>query len=114
MNDIQLHEKVINAMLNNIRYPNPVTFYFHSLLIMIFSEFNEDLAQELIVRNLFERMIIEKPHPWGILTFLYKILANANFKFEQKKFYTENEKFTDNMIQLAFRYARIKANGKPE
>ena len=95
-------------MLNNIRYPNPITFYFKNLLIMIFSELNEDIIQELIVRNLFERMIIEKPTPWGILAFFYKILANANFKFEQKKFYIENEKFVDGMIQIAFRYARVK------
>ena len=74
---------------------------------MIFSEFSDDNIQEQITKNLFERLIIEKPHSWGILSFFYKILANANFKFDQKKFYLENDKFIDKMIHLAFRYARI-------
>lgn len=79
---------------------------------MVFSEFNEDFIQELMVRNIFERMIVEKPTPWGILAFFYKILANSNFEFEKKKFYVENEKFVDNMIELAFRYARVKDERK--
>lgn len=94
-------------MLNNIRYPNPITFYFKNFLIMIFSEQTDDSLQEQITRNLFERLIIEKPHSWGILSFFYKVLANVNFKFDQKKFFLENEKFIESMINLAFRYARI-------
>lgn len=94
-------------MINNIRYPNPITFYFKNVLILIFSDSTDDNIQEQITRNLFERLIIEKPHPWGILSFFYKILANVNFKFDQKKFYLENDRFIDNMIKIAFRYARI-------
>jgi CCR4-NOT transcription complex subunit 1 len=95
-------------MLNNIRFPNPITFYFKNLLIMIFNEQTDDGLQEQITRNLFERLMIEKPHSWGILSFFYNILANVNFKFDTKRFYVDNEKFIERMIAIAFRYARIK------
>lgn len=103
---------MINAILNNLRYPNPFTFYFTNLILMVFGDISESNIHEQITKNLLERLIIEKPHPWGILSLLYKILTNANFKFDQKDFYLENEAFVDNLVKVAFKYARINDNAE--
>lgn len=95
-------------MLNNIRYPNPITFYFKNFLIMIFCEHSDDSLQEQITRNLFERLITEKPHSWGILSMFFNILVNANFMFDKRKFFLENETFIEQLILQAFRYTRVQ------
>ena len=97
-------------MLNNLRYPNLITFYFSNLILLLFTEVEDDSLHEQITKNLLERLIIEKPHPWGILALLFKILTNPNFNFEKKKFYQDNEKFVDYIVKIAFKYANINDN----
>lgn len=106
--DYELRNTVINAILNNLRYPNHITYYFISLILIIFTEMKINNLYEQIIKNLLERLIIEKPHPWGILSLVYRILTNKFF--EEKKFYKENEKFVDDLVKIAFKYAKINNN----
>jgi hypothetical protein len=93
-----------------LQYPNPFTFYFTNLIIVVFGDVFDDNLHEQITKNLIRRLIIEKPHPWGILSLLYKILTNDSFKFDKKNFYIQNEVFVDKLVKLAFKYAKISEN----
>jgi len=53
--DHELRDSIINCILNNIRYPNQITFYFTYLILVIFSEVDHDAIHEQITTNLFER-----------------------------------------------------------
>ena len=47
------------------RYPNSHTHYFSCTLLYLFAEANQESIQEQITRVLLERLIVNRPHPWG-------------------------------------------------
>ncbi|EDO15208.1 hypothetical protein Kpol_458p1, partial [Vanderwaltozyma polyspora DSM 70294] len=73
--------KVIEAMMEQLRYPNIHTHWFTFVLKNMFTseEWGEQKSeiQEIILRNIFERIIVNKPHPWGV-TVLFTQLLNLN------------------------------------
>jgi CCR4-NOT transcription complex subunit 1 len=48
-----------------LRYPNSHTHYFSCTLLYLFAEANQEAIQEQITRVLLERLIVNRPHPWG-------------------------------------------------
>jgi len=60
----------LNAIANQLRFPNVHTWYFMEVILYIFAE-NEPNVKEQIARILLERVLERSPHPWGLqLTFL--------------------------------------------
>ena len=57
----------LNAVANQMRYPNSNTHYFSCTLLYLFAESNTEAIQEQITRVLLERLIVNRPHPWGLL-----------------------------------------------
>ncbi|GJU48955.1 CCR4-NOT transcription complex subunit 1 isoform X1 [Tanacetum coccineum] len=56
----------LNAVANQLRYPNNQTHYFSFILLYLFFESNQEAIQEQITRVLLERLIVNRPHPWGL------------------------------------------------
>ncbi|XP_047314979.1 CCR4-NOT transcription complex subunit 1-like isoform X3 [Impatiens glandulifera] len=78
---------VLNVMANQLRYPNHHTHYFSSVLLYLFYETNEEVVvQEQITRVIFERMISDKPHPWGLVITFMELVKNPRYKFWSKGF----------------------------
>jgi CCR4-NOT transcription complex subunit 1 len=50
-----------------LRYPNTHTHYFSCALLTLFAEAQQEIVQEQITRVLLERLIVNRPHPWGLL-----------------------------------------------
>ena len=50
---------------SHLRYPNSHTQYFSCTLLLLFAEANQEAIQEQITRVLLERLIVNRPHPWG-------------------------------------------------
>lgn len=103
--DYKLRDKVIKAFMNNLRYPNHITFYFIELIIIIFMNIDKNNLLEQIFQNLLSRLINEKPHPWGILSLLFRILSQSGF--EEKKFFKDNKELIDEIIKIVFKFAKI-------
>merc|ERR1712193_18151 len=57
----------LNCIANQLRYPNSHTQYFSCTLLYLFAEANQESIQEQITRVLLERLIVNRPHPWGLL-----------------------------------------------
>lgn len=57
----------LNAVANQLRYPNNHTHYFSCVLLYLFSEASQEIVQEQVTRVLLERLIVNRPHPWGLL-----------------------------------------------
>ena len=50
----QMRETLLNSIINQIRYPNPITFYFTNLIFYIFSvPSSDDNLLEQIIKYLF-------------------------------------------------------------
>lgn len=53
----------LNAVANQLRYPNQHTHYFSCVLLYLFAEAQSEMVQEQITRILLERLIVHRPHP---------------------------------------------------
>lgn len=71
----------LNAVANQLRYPNSHTHYFSCVLLYLFAEANTEAIQEQITRVLLERLIVNRPHPWGLLITFIELIKNHQYKF---------------------------------
>lgn len=76
----------LNAIANQLRYPNSHTHYFRSALLHLFSNAPSEQIQEQITRVLVERLIIMRPHPWGLLVTFIELIKNEEFMFWDHEF----------------------------
>eukprot|EP00762_Andalucia_godoyi_P000513 ANDGO_05250.mRNA.1 General negative regulator of transcription subunit 1 len=80
--------RILNAMANQLRFPNNHTHYFSCVILFLFAEITVDgeHLQEQITRVLFERLIVNRPHPWGLLITFIELVKNPRYAFWQRSF----------------------------
>lgn len=83
----------LSAIVNQLRYPNSHTHYFSYALLHLFkAQDNNDgilggspvvvaEVQQQITKVLLERLLVHRPHPWGLIITLLEILKNAEYNF---------------------------------
>ncbi|EPQ27193.1 uncharacterized protein PFL1_05116 [Pseudozyma flocculosa PF-1] len=67
---------VLTAAANQLRYPSSHTAYFSSLLVHLFASARDDAVREQITRVLLERLIVNRPHPWGLLVTFIELMRS--------------------------------------
>ncbi|KAJ3039081.1 hypothetical protein HDV00_012639 [Rhizophlyctis rosea] len=72
---------VLSAIANQLRYPNSHTHYFSCVLLYLFAEANQEIIQEQITRVLIERLIVNRPHPYGLLITFIELIRNPRYNF---------------------------------
>jgi CCR4-NOT transcription complex subunit 1 len=80
---------LLNAIANQLRYPNNHTHYFSCVLLYLFemnSSESGEFIQEQITRVLLERLIVHRPHPWGLLITFIELIKNPRYNFWGKGF----------------------------
>jgi CCR4-NOT transcription complex subunit 1 len=85
-----------NACVNQLRFPNSHTHFFLQALLLLFLPLSNahqqlsgallEVIQEQITRVLVERLIIARPHPWGLLVTFIELMKNKRFAFWEKPF----------------------------
>lgn len=86
MTDVVSRYLFLNAIANQLRYPNSHTHYFSCCLLYLFAEANSEAVQEQITRMLLERLIVNRPHPWGLLITFIELIKNPIYKFWTHEF----------------------------
>ncbi|XXG66487.1 hypothetical protein AAC387_Pa06g0046 [Persea americana] len=76
----------LNAVANQLRYPNNHTHYFSFILLYLFVEAKQEIIQEQITRVLLERLIVNRPHPWGLLITFIELIKNPRYSFWSRSF----------------------------
>lgn len=76
----------LNAIANQLRYPNNHTHYFSCVLLYLFAEAQQEIIQEQITRVLLERLIVNRPHPWGLLITFIELIKNPRYNFWSHSF----------------------------
>ena len=75
----------LSAMANQLRYPNSHTYFFSFAILRIFgvedSEQDDSDIRQQIIRVLLERLIVHRPHPWGLIITLQELLQNRKYTF---------------------------------
>lgn len=92
---------LISAIINQLRYPNSHTHYFSYALLHLFGtsggaggtkngDAQDDALQaeiqQQITTVLLERLIVHRPHPWGLIITLLEILKNPIYAFWELDF----------------------------
>ena len=76
---------LINAIANQLRYPNQHTHYFMYALLHLFRASQTDQSamevKEQVTRVFAERIIVHRPHPWGLMVTLIEVLKNRIYGF---------------------------------
>lgn len=76
----------LNAIANQLRYPNNHTHFFSFVLLYLFVEASQEIIQEQITRVLLERLIVNRPHPWGLLITFIELIKNSRYNFWSRTF----------------------------
>ncbi|KAH8739315.1 transcription regulatory protein [Cryptosporidium ryanae] len=79
--DMEGRFNFISAITNFLGYPNYYTFYFRTLLLWLFLNSHDSVVQEQITRILLERLIVHRPHPWGLLITFIELIKNPKYSF---------------------------------
>ncbi|ODV95699.1 hypothetical protein PACTADRAFT_58766 [Pachysolen tannophilus NRRL Y-2460] len=95
---VELQYQILEAITNQLRYPNAHTHWFSCILIYFFSYAslwgsNRENIQELIARVLLERTIANRPHPWGLLITFTELLKNSEYAFFELGFTKSKPEF---------------------
>jgi CCR4-NOT transcription complex subunit 1 len=77
---------LLNAIANQLRYPNNHTHYFSCVLLYLFAEATSEYNQEQVTRVLLERLIVHRPHPWGLLITFIELIKNPRYSFWSHEF----------------------------
>lgn len=76
----------MSAIANQLRYPNSHTHYFSCVLLYLFAESKKEIVKEQITRVLLERLIVNRPHPWGLLITFIELIKNPRYSFWSHSF----------------------------
>jgi len=82
---------LISAIANQLRFPNTHTHFYSYALLHLFglqdnTEAQQLEIQETITRVLLERLLVHRPHPWGLIITLLEILKNRKYAFWELPF----------------------------
>jgi CCR4-NOT transcription complex subunit 1 len=89
-NELESHGRYLffNAIANQLRYPNSHTHYFSCVFLSLFQSATKENVQEQITRVMLERLIVNRPHPWGLLITFIELMQNRVYNFWSHKFVT--------------------------
>merc|ERR1711972_343921 len=76
----------LGAVANHLRYPNTHTHFFSCILLYLFAETKDEIVREQITRVLLERLIVHRPHPWGLLITFIELIKNRRYEFWNHSF----------------------------
>lgn len=75
-----------SSLANHLRFPNSHTHYFSCVILYLFSSSNNKQVKEQITRVLIERLIANRPHPWGLLVTFIELIRNKSYKFWEQDY----------------------------
>lgn len=84
----EMREQILNAIINQVRYPNLITHYFINFILHLFLLDNDmEIAaiQDLITRILLERLMIMRPYPWGLMFIFIELIRDQKYNFKSKQ-----------------------------
>ena len=89
---------LLSVIADQLRYPSAHTLWFASFMLFLFSTATRTEtpagAQELperIARVLVERVVVRKPHPWGLVVCFVELLNNESYEFWKQPFVNSEE-----------------------
>lgn len=105
----------LNAIANQLRFPSCHTHYFSCVMLYLFSESKNVAVKEQVTRVLLERLILHRPHPWGLLITFIELIKNQRYGFWNYPFTrcaAEIEKVFESVARSVMSPGSISAGGE--
>jgi CCR4-Not complex component, Not1/CCR4-NOT transcription complex subunit 1 CAF1-binding domain/Domain of unknown function (DUF3819)/CCR4-NOT transcription complex subunit 1 TTP binding domain/CCR4-NOT transcription complex subunit 1 HEAT repeat len=102
--DLEGRYHLLNAIANQLRFPNLHTHYFSCVLLFLFKNGSNVAVKEQITRVLVERLIANRPHPWGLLITFIELIKNTEYGFWNHDFVRcapQIEQLFENVVRFA-------------
>lgn len=86
---------MLSVVADQLRYPSAHTLFFISFMLFLFGTSSRaeipSSIPERIGRVLLERVIVRKPHPWGLIVTFVELLDNEAYGFWKQPFVRAEE-----------------------
>lgn len=103
----------LNAIANQLRYPSSHTHYFSCVMLFLFNETKDEGVKEQVTRVLLERLITQRPHPWGLLITFIELIKNQKYQFWSHPF-TRCASEIERVFENVARSCMLPASGEGE
>jgi len=79
---------ILNAIANQLRYPNSHTHYVSFIILYLFAEATQEICPraDIITRVLLERLIVNRPHHWVLIITFIELIKNPRYSFWTRSF----------------------------
>nr|KAF6406490.1 CCR4-NOT transcription complex subunit 1 [Molossus molossus] len=81
-----IHNKGSTPSMSTITHSAHMDIFQNLAVDLDTEEANTEAIQEQITRVLLERLIVNRPHPWGLLITFIELIKNPAFKFWNHEF----------------------------
>ncbi|ETO23025.1 hypothetical protein RFI_14160 [Reticulomyxa filosa] len=71
---------LLNSLCNNLRFPNSHSLFCSECVLFLFWNCEEQYKEE-ILRVLLERLVVHRPHPWGLLVTFMQLIQHPKYQF---------------------------------
>lgn len=77
---------LLDAMASQLRYPSSHTHFFSVAVLRLFAEAPDDAHREILTRVLLQKLICNRPHPWGLLITFIELIKVPEYRFWSRPF----------------------------
>ncbi|MES1917405.1 MAG: CCR4-NOT transcription complex subunit 1, partial [Cercozoa sp. M6MM] len=92
---------LFNAIANQLRFPNSHTHFFSCLALWLFHTSPKQVLREQLTRVLLERLVVQRPHPWGLLITFIELIKNQRYDFWSHDFVTSSPRLNSLLKTVA-------------
>ncbi|KAJ2746614.1 CCR4-NOT core subunit cdc39 [Coemansia sp. BCRC 34301] len=90
----------VSAISNQLRFPSSHTYLCSRMILALFSK-SEERVRECIARVLIERILVNRPFPWGLLVTLIELLRNPYYAFWSHEFTQRSSQIVEILSAVA-------------
>ncbi|CAJ1359970.1 unnamed protein product [Effrenium voratum] len=93
---------MFTTFANHLRFPNMHTHCFSCIVLWLFHDAKIPEVREQITRVLLERLIVHRPHPWGLLITFIELIKNRRYNFWNYPFVQSDPQLQKLFTSVAF------------
>ncbi|ORX44283.1 Not1-domain-containing protein [Hesseltinella vesiculosa] len=76
--DRQERHLLLCSLADHLRYPSSHTYFYTHVMMLLYEHESEEIKEQL-VRVVFERLLVHRPHPWGLLALFARLVSRPSF-----------------------------------
>ncbi|KAJ2786411.1 CCR4-NOT core subunit cdc39 [Coemansia interrupta] len=104
---------LVSAIANQLRFPSAHTYLCSRMILALFSK-SEERVRECIARVLIERILVNRPFPWGLLVTLIELLRNPYYAFWNHDFTRRSPQIIEILSAVAKSIHPIESRAVPQ